>query len=195
MPMAVLTNFAMPLILIVLASIVLGERIPKWRWAATAIGFLGIAVIFKPHGDVYHWALVPLILSAFCFALLDVLNRRYANSESMWAMLFYVFMGTALLAAIPAAYCWQSPTAAEWFLVALMAVGANLLSFCSMRALRLIEASATAPYRYVEFLFSIVTGYVFFGEIISRTTLFGAAIILPTTVLIAIYEARNSSKK
>jgi S-adenosylmethionine uptake transporter len=113
----------------------------------------------------------------------------------MSAMLFYVFAWTAALSAIPALCVWTSITVTEFATVLLLGLGSNLLFFCSMRALRLIEASATAPYRYVEFLFSIITGYMIFGETITLQTLLGAAIILPTAILTAIFEASNNSKK
>jgi S-adenosylmethionine uptake transporter len=191
LPTAVLIGFSMPLILLILARIFLRERVSTWRWAATAVGFLGIAVATNPSGPVvFNWAAIPLLLSATFFALLDILNRRYAAKESIWAMIFYGSLGTALFSAWPAFSRWVPPSGSEWLLAVFLGVGANVLLFCLMRALRLIEASATAPYRNVEFLFSLATGYVFFGEIIDGPTLLGAAIVIPTTFALAIYEAR-----
>ncbi|MDR2668143.1 MAG: EamA family transporter [Puniceicoccales bacterium] len=191
MAMAVLIGFSMPLILLILARIFLGERVSLWRWCATAVGFIGIAVATNPPGSAcFNWAAVPLLLSATFFAILDIFNRRYAEKEPLWAMILYGSLWTAVFSAWPAISRWVSPSPLDWLLAVSLGASANLLLFCLMRALRLIEASATAPYRNVEFLFSLVTGYVFFGEIADGPTLIGAAIVLPTTVALAIYESR-----
>lgn len=195
MPMAVVVGFAMPLFLLIFAWIFLGERISKLRWAATAVGFLGIIIVAEPQGSHFNWAMVPLLLSTVFFAALDILNRRCAREETMWSMLFYAFLGTTIVAAIPALYLWKPMGVGEWFWSIALGIGANLLYFCVVRALRLIEASATAPYRYVEFLFSLFTGYLFFGEVANGATLVGAAIIVPVTLLLAIHESRSSCEK
>ena len=192
MPMAVLIGFSMPLILLVLARIFLGERVSLWRWCATAIGFFGIAVAVNPPGAVkFNWAAVPLLLSATLFAVLDIFNRRYARSEPLWAMIFYGSLWTAVFSAWPAISRWVNPAPMDWLLSLSLGASANMLLFCLMRALRLIEASATAPYRNVEFLFSLATGYVFFGEVVDWPTAIGAAIVLPATVILAIRELRS----
>jgi S-adenosylmethionine uptake transporter len=194
MPLAVLVGFSMPLILLVLARIFLGERVSLWRWCATAVGFIGIAVATNtPWATDFNWAAIPLLLSATFFAILDIFNRRYAEKESLWAMIFYGAMWSAIFSAWPAILHWVHPTPTDWLLAISLGASANLLLFCLMRALRLMEASATAPYRNVEFLFSLVTGYVFFGEVADGPTLVGAAIVLPTTVALAIYESRTGS--
>ncbi|MDR0679134.1 MAG: DMT family transporter [Puniceicoccales bacterium] len=192
MPMAVLIGFSMPLILLVFARIFLKERVSTWRWAATAIGFCGIAIAVGPAGPTaFRWATVPLLLSATFFAALDVLNRRYAREESLWAMIFYGSLWTAIFSAWPAIGRWVPPSTFEWLLAILLGVGANVLLYCLIRALRLIEASATAPYRNVEFLFSLLTGYIFFGEVVGQSTMLGAAIVIPVTLALACHEARS----
>ncbi|MDR1436126.1 MAG: DMT family transporter [Puniceicoccales bacterium] len=190
--MAVLIGFSMPLILLVLARVFLGERISRWRWLATAVGFVGIAFAANPPWICgFNFYAIPLLLSATCFAILDILNRRYATKESLWAMIFYGSLWTAVFSAYPAISNWTRPDMNGWILAISLGASANLLLFCLMRALRLIEASATAPYRNVEFLFSIAVGYVFFGEKIDRPTLVGASIVFPATLALAIYESRR----
>ncbi|MDR0340062.1 MAG: DMT family transporter [Puniceicoccales bacterium] len=192
MPTAVLISFSMPLILLVFARIFLREQVSAWRWVATAIGFLGIVFAVGSTGlDFFRWTAIPLLLSATFFAALDVLNRRYAHTESLWAMIFYGSLWTAVFSAWPAIGRWTAPNAYEWLLAVLLGIGANVLLYCLMRALRLIEASATAPYRNIEFLFSLLFSYVFFGEIVDRSTILAAAIVIPVTLALAIHEARS----
>jgi drug/metabolite transporter (DMT)-like permease len=193
LPTVVVIGFSMPLFLLVLARIFLGERASPLRWSVTLLGVLGVALMARPGPGMFNGSVVPLLVSAVLFSSVDILNRRFARSEPMWPSLFYTALATALCSAIPAAWVWKAPTPGEWAFAIFLGAGSNLLFFCLLRSLRLIEASATAPYRYLEFLFSLATGYVFFGELAPPSTFWGAAIIIPTTLFLACYE--NSAAK
>ena len=63
-----------------------------------------------------------------------------------------------------------------------------------LKAFAATDISALAPYRYVELFFAGGFGFVLFGEIPTIMTLIGAAIIVPSTFTIAIYETNKQRK-
>jgi S-adenosylmethionine uptake transporter len=188
---AVVVAFAMPFFVLILSRMFLGERISPLRWSATALGFLGVAVMAEPWHGGLHWSIPALLLADLLFASLDVLNKKLASAEPMGTLLFYTALATALFAAPPAILSWQPLPPLFWICAASLGIGANLLLFCHVRALRLLEASATAPYRYLEFVLSIGTGYLFFGDAPGGSTFLGAAIIIPTTLFLSCREGRQ----
>lgn len=56
------------------------------------------------------------------------------------------------------------------------------------------QASALAPYRYLELPLSILSGFLFFQEVPSKYIFIGAAIIIPMTCFISFYELNNKRK-
>ncbi|MDR2341311.1 MAG: DMT family transporter [Puniceicoccales bacterium] len=190
LPMASIIEFSNPLILLFLAHFFLGERFTKSRLTATLIGFLGIVLVAEPTAHSFNTAIIPLFLSVMLFASVDIVNKKFANKESMLATLFYTALGITFFTSLPAIFLWHPMSTKLWVIVATVGVSANLLFFCIIRCFRIIDASTTAPWRYLEFALSVGSGYLFFGETPSLSTLLGAAIIIPATLFLACGEFR-----
>ena len=70
--------------------------------------------------------------------------------------------------------------------------GANLLLYCLLKSFSLVDASALAPFRYIELLWSAVIGALLFAEVPATSTLVGAAVIIPSTLYIVWAENKKS---
>ncbi len=64
-----------------------------------------------------------------------------------------------------------------------------------MNGLRVGEATAVAPFEYSRLLFAAVVGMLFFAESPSFETLLGAALIVGSSLYIAVREARLGKMK
>jgi S-adenosylmethionine uptake transporter len=192
--MASIIEFSNPLILLFLASFFLGERITKSKLIVTLVGFLGIVIVAEPTMGSFNTAIIPLFFSVVLFVGADIINKKFATEEPMLATLFYTALGITLVTCIPAALLWRPMTFKLWIAVAAIGASADLLFFCIICSFRLIEASTTAPWRYLEFGLSVASGYFLFGETPSVSTLLGAAVIIPTTLLLACDELRIGQK-
>merc|ERR1740121_395423 len=71
-------------------------------------------------------------------------------------MLFYGSMATALVSAFRAWQTWVPVTGMQYGLFGLLGVGANLLLLCLLKGFQYVDASATCPYRYTEFVLSAI---------------------------------------
>jgi len=67
--------------------------------------------------------------------------------------------------------------------------------YCILKATNATEISSIAPYKYLELIFSIIMGYILFGEIIKWSTLLGAGLIIPSSILIAYYEINKVKRE
>ena len=83
---AVALYFAAPLFITVLSVLFLGERVGARRWAAVVIGFIGVFAIARPGTDLFEWAALLPITSAFLYAAAMVLTRRIGATETAPAM-------------------------------------------------------------------------------------------------------------
>jgi len=126
--------------------------------------------------------------------MLDILNKKYATSESMVSMLFYGSLATAFWALPLACLSWVPLTWPQLALFGALGFGANVLLFCLLKALQLVDASATCPYRYTEFVLSAASGLLIFGESPPTSTLLGSAIILPSVIYCALAECRQAKE-
>merc|ERR1740120_50644 len=192
MPFAscVVVNNTMPFFKMLFAKFFLGEKVGKERWLASLGGFIGCMIVFNPTAATFKPQSLFLILSAMCFAMLDIMNKKWSVSEPLVSTLFYGSVATALLSAPLALRTWSPLGLPQLGLFALLGCGANLLLFCLIRSFRYVDASATCPYRYTEFVLSAIAGFVIFGEKPMASTLLGSCIILPSVIWCALIETR-----
>jgi len=189
----VVINNTMPFFKMTFAKFILGEKVGKERWLASIGGFIGCLIIFNPTSATFDPSSLVLLLSACCFAMLDIFNKKYATSESIVSMLFYGSVATALVSAFHAWKSWVPVTTAQLGLFGLLGCGANLLLFCLLKGFQYVDASATCPYRYTEFVLSAIIGFLVFAEKPMASTLLGSCIILPSVVYCAMIECRGSA--
>jgi S-adenosylmethionine uptake transporter len=185
---ATVINFTIPIFVLILAALILKETFNIVRFMATVFSLVGIVLVLMPSSSDFNILSILLVLSALMFASLDVINKKFISNEGMLVMLFYSSFFTMLLSAVPAYMTWIMPSKSDVILFFVLGIGANLILYCLLKAFKIVEASFVAPYRYLEFIFSAVMGYVFFLEVPDRTTFYGAIVIVIST-LVVVYES------
>jgi len=177
--------FSAPIVISALSIPLLGERIGIRRLAAILVGFLGVMVVVQPWGADFHPAMALSVTGLGFAALYFVLTRKIAGIEmnstsQLWAS------GMATLILMPVAMSvWVWPaSAAGWVLMVLIGVfGASGHIFATL-AHRFADASTLAPVTYLQVIFATTAGYVVFGNLPTRWTIAGAAIIIASGVYI-----------
>ena len=204
-PLLVVSTLALTTNLFVLpmASVFLAERVGWQRTAATLAGFLGVFVMVYESSNAQgslsslvtlNNGTLFLIAAAMMFALSDIINKRFVGKEGTLPMMFYIALGTTLIGAIPAYHVWVMPNAREIYLLLCLGAGANLILLFLLKAFKATDVSALSPFRYTELFTAGLFGFLLFGEVPSKWTLLGAAIIIPSTFAIAYYETRLNKK-
>ena len=179
---------ATPLAMTASAALFLGEQVGPRRWAAIAVGFIGVMIIVRPGLAGFDaWSIAVLISVAFV-ALRDISTARLPASAPASLVTFVTALAvTALgLALWPFEHLvgkrveWIVPDAFNGALVAANAV--TLLSgyVFLLFATRFAETSAIAPFRYTLLVWSFLFGIVVFGQYPDTATLVGAAIVVGT---------------
>lgn len=184
--------FAQPLFFLPMAALLLKEKVDFPRWLATIIGFFGLLVILQPGTETFKLvALVPVI-AAVLFASLDLFAKKMVSKgENSLTMIFYFALGTTLVAGLPLLFFWKTPSFYECFLLVLLGLGANMIQVCIYKAFSATDASGLMPFRYVEFIFSALAGFLFFYEVPSIWILAGGPLIAAAALYISYKETQK----
>lgn len=181
MPIANLTSIlqVVPLVVIAFAAMFLRESVGWRRTLAVIAGFVGVAFIVKPSVSsftIYDGFALAIVLA---LAVRDIITRRIpAHVPSLIIALanagFVTLGGLALMG-------WQGyETPALWHL-GFLAVSALFLAtgyFFMVKTLRTGDIAGTAPFRYTNVLFAIVSGIAVFGEFPDALAITGMALIV-----------------
>ena len=171
--------YAAPLLMILLAVPMLGERIGARRAIATAVGFLGMLVMLRPGGDLWTPMSALLVLGVLGMAISRTSTRVLAATETpeclaFWLMAFHVPVGLfMLLIGFPA------PGLTWVAFGGLLMLGASngWAHWLHSRASALAPVGALAPYEYTGMIWAVGLGYLTFAQVPSWGTLAGAAVV------------------
>ena len=188
-------NFTAPLFATIGAALILGETVRFRRWAAIALGFVGVIIILRPGVAAFEIGLLFILLAAFATGLNSVTVKFLARTESPATIVAYMTLYLTPLSLIPALFVWRWPNWIELgWLLALGVVG-TLAHFATARAYRLADASACAPFEFLRLPVAAVLGYFLFAETLDIWTWLGAGVIAGSTVYVAHREAKVAREK
>lgn len=190
-----IVSFTVPVFVLILGVFFLSENIIWQRWLVTIVVFFGLVITLEPHSNDFNPEVLILVAAAVAFAILDIINKKFVIKESMISMLFYSAIVTAMFALPFAMQNWVIPTTKELVLLFILGASANLILFFLLKAFSIVDITAFAPYRYVELIISAVIAYFIFMEIPKESTIWGAMIIIPSTLFIIYSEKKQLRNK
>jgi drug/metabolite transporter (DMT)-like permease len=185
-------SFAAPFIVAVLAWPLLGERMTVARIAAVAVAFLGVLVVIRPGSEVFQWAALLLLGSAFFYAVYQILTRRVARADSAETSTLYspLLATGAMSLALPFAWVPVASWGDAALLGSLGILGGTAHYFVA-RAMIYAQANVIAPFGYWQLVASVVVGYLISGHLPDALTWIGAGIIVCAGIWIAWSETRE----
>lgn len=192
LPLADLTalGFTAPLWATVLAVLLLGEVVRWRRWAATLIGFAGVAVILQPGFAEVHWATGLVLFSSAMWAFTVIVIRKLTFIERPETILLYQALMMAAIAGVPAIFVWTTPTGDVWiWLVALGILAAAAHSF-HVHAYSMQEVAALQPLDFSRLPIIAVAAWAIFGEVPAPAVWVGALIVFAAGTYISHREAQ-----
>jgi drug/metabolite transporter (DMT)-like permease len=185
-------TFTKPLFMTVLIALMLPEIVSWQRWAAVAVGFLGVLVMMRPGVGGLDPTVFVALGGAFFFAVVNVLVKKLSATDRPVTILLYAGIFTTLISFPPALFVWEWPDFHGWMLVLLMAVMSASNQYLMIRAWRVADASAVVPFDYTRLIWSGMIGWVIFSELPDIFTLAGAAVIIAAALYIALHETRKA---
>lgn len=182
--------FAAPLMVTVLASPLLGERVSGGRWAAVLVGFAGVLVATDPWDVPFSVATALVLLAAALWGYGVILMRQIARRESSLLQITYINAVFLVGSGIACLFDWRTPDAGQLALLGAVAVLGGLGQFCLFEAARGAPAAILATVEYSSLLWAFVLGFLIWGDIPSAAVFGGGALILCAGLLLVAVERR-----
>ena len=207
---AVAIFFISPLVITLFSVLFLGEVVGPRRWAAIAVGFIGVVVMMRPGTQAFQVASLLPLAAAFCYAGIHIITRRIGGTESAATMAFYIqlmfivvgvmfglFVGDGRfgdqsdpsLAFLLRAWSW--PVVADYPIFLIIGVGIGIGGYLISQAYRVAEASYIAPFEYLALPISVIFGMIVFSEFPGVWDYLGMALILGAGLFTVWREAQT----
>ena len=177
-------NFLTPVLVVILAQPILGERVGLQRWIGVAIGFAGAVIITRPGSGLMDLAAGILMLSALCNACYQLSTRRLGAIDDPLTTLLYTALVGSIGASLAVPFTFEPMDGEGWLLMMLIGAFALIGHFALIKAYRLAPAPTIAPFGYSILLWSVVFGYLVFEQLPDVWTVLGAGIIVVGGIII-----------
>lgn len=163
-PMAEATavHFLSPLVVIVISSLLLNEKVSIRQYVAVAFGFFGTLLIVRPGGALFSVSAFLPFCSALCFAIYQLLTRKVGSVDSPTTSNFLggLFCTIALSLLLP--FFWVPPESQHIpFMIALGTLG-MVSHLLFTQSFRYAAPAILAPFGYCQLAFAGILGFVLF---------------------------------
>jgi drug/metabolite transporter (DMT)-like permease len=182
--------FVGPFAAALLSTVMLKERVGKYRWLSMAGGFAGILVVLRPGIEQLHPAALGVLLAALLFAVATNIIRKIGEDEPLLA--FSLFGSVISLQVFAAIAFWDGeamiPRGGQWGLFALIGVFHVAGSLATSRAFSMTETALVAPFHYVQLLWGTLFGIVIFSTVPDVWTALGASMLVMSGLFLIYRE-------
>lgn len=156
--------FLSPLFLALLAMIFLREKVVATRWVLLILTFIGVLIVVRPGFRELSLGHFAVILCALLAAGANTILRLISNSEKQISIIamngvYQLVVSGILMAATFTPMGW-----AELGRLALIGVMGGFAQILIIRAVQRSPASHIAPTHYVQILWAVLLGAIFFNE-------------------------------
>jgi drug/metabolite transporter (DMT)-like permease len=182
---------ATPVFTALLAWWLLDERVGWSTATAIACGLAGVALVAHPTGGGLDPTGVAAALAAVCcssFAYVTV--RKLAQTEHPFVIVFYFPLIATPLALPWALHSFILPSPLECVLLVAIGIATQGGQVFLTQALAIERAGRAASIGYLQVAFAMVWQILVFGDLPTRWTLGGAALILGGTLVVARVTAQ-----
>ena len=180
-----------PLIMLVLASLLLKERINLTSKLAVLVGFFGAMLIIKPGWTVVQWAAILPACCALCYASAAIVSRKLAPFDNPWTTLAYSQTIIFIISAPLTLFYWLDMTPADIFIIIVMGIAGTTSVYLRIKSFRYAPVNVVAPFDYTGIGWATIFGFVIWAEFPDLIVWLGIIAI----ALSGIYLLKQTSKK
>lgn len=181
---AIAVAFLAPLLVTAFSIPLLKETVGWRRWLAVFIGFGGVMIIIRPGAEGTHWAMFLPLISAFCYAIYQILTRiaskiDHANTSLIWTSIMGVSVTSFL---VP--FFWVTPDLLGWIYMSALGASYGVGHYLLIRSLEIAPASVVSPFLYTQVVFAAILGLLIFNEFPDLWTLLGLIVVVSSGLYI-----------
>tara|TARA_Y200000002_G_scaffold26912_1_gene20232 strand:+ start:185 stop:1120 length:936 start_codon:yes stop_codon:yes gene_type:complete len=199
--------FVNPVFMTIFSVLILKNSIGFHRLGAIILGLLGTLLIIKPSFTNFNWYMLLPIITAISYAISMTLSKMTSDKDNSFQQSFHIYLGGFIFGTLISIAISNNMIKIEseqlqfltnpWTFLNLkllipmliIAITGTIGIFSLVSAYRIGSPQTNAPFEYVLLIYSLITGYLIFGEIPDKLSLFGMALIIFSGIYIFIRES------
>jgi drug/metabolite transporter (DMT)-like permease len=197
--LATLACYSGPVMVLLLSVPLFHERITVIKAAGMVTVIAGMLCVngvdVQSHG--VSWGLMSGILSAVCFALLVIINKKMKGVDGLEGTLCQLLVGGVMVGAVTFSmqpHIGVLSVESVFAVVVLGVINTGIGCYLYFSAMQYLPAQTVSICGYLEPFSALVFAAVFLGEELSSLQILGAALILGGVVLAELYPLLHKQR-
>ena len=180
---------ALPLMVTLAAALIFRDPVGWRRWAAIAVGFVGVMMIVQPGTEGFNGYALLALLSVVIITARDLLTRAFSPGVPSMTV---AVLTAAAVGAFGGVVSLFSPWAAMGAYEIVLTLAASVFIIggyvFGIMVMRIGDVGFVSPFRYTSLIFALILGLVIFGEFPNTLALIGGVIVVTTGIFTLVRE-------
>jgi drug/metabolite transporter (DMT)-like permease len=180
---AVSVQYLSPIFTVIIASVLLKERIAPVQVLFSLVSFSGVLFIkgFDPRISLFYLGIGILssVFSSFAYNMI----RSLSGKEHPLVVVLHFQLMAAIIGFGFTLFNWVTPQGLDWLYLFLVGASTQLAQMAMTRSLQKEKISKVSILTYTGIIYAIGFGYFFFDESYGLLAIFGMAMIVAGVVL------------
>jgi len=175
---AVSIQFMAPIFTTVLGIYILKEGVKPLQWLFFLLAMIGVYFVqgFDPRVSL-NFMLIGLLASVFTGLAYNFV-RMLSTTEHPLVIILYFPLVTIPITGLYLYFIWVMPTVGEWIILIAIGLATQFAQYFMTRAYQLEELSKITSLKYLEIVYALLFGYIFFDETFDWIALNGIVLVL-----------------
>ena len=199
--------FSSPFFVSILAMLFLKEKIGIRRWSAIFVGFCGVFIVLNPDFNKFKITDLAPVACALCYSGSMIILKITNDRDNVYTQLIHLYIGALIISIIffiltadgkfntfsdPSMQFifreWFTNPQKAWPIIVALGFGGSISFLLVFNAYSLASPSLISLFEYSLIIYSIIIGYLIFGETPNIRILSGALLIISAGVYIYLRE-------
>lgn len=175
---AVSLRYVSPIFAGILAIFILKEKITSLQWGCFLLSFIGVLLIKGFDSTVSFLGLGLILISAFFSGLVYIIIRKIGKAEHPLVVVNYFMFIATIVGGFFAYFDWKTPIGFQWLLLMSMGLFGFFGQLFMTKAYQIASIGTVAPMKYLEAVFALMVGVIWFGDNYSFLGLIGIILVI-----------------
>ncbi|RIA09690.1 EamA domain-containing membrane protein RarD [Flavobacteriaceae bacterium MAR_2010_72] len=189
---AVSLRYIAPIFAAVFAVLFLKERIKPLQWLFFIMAFSGVVVLKGFDTQIDSYGLLLVLIAAVFSGLVYTLINKIGTADHPVVVVNYFMVIATMVGGTLSIFNWKTPEGAEWLFLISLGVFGYFGQLYMTKAFQNAATNQVAPLKYIEVIFTLMFGLLWFDEIYTIWSLIGITLIITGLVLNVIYKGKQS---
>jgi len=189
---AVSLRYIAPIFAAIFAVIFLHEKIKALQWLFFLIAFMGVLILKGLDTQVNTYGLILVLIASIFSGLVYIVINKIGNGDHPVVIVNYFMVIATVVGGVLSIKHWVNPVGIDWLLLLSLGLFGYFGQLFMTKAFQSASMNQVAPLKYIEVIFTVMFGLIWFGEVYSIWSVLGITMIIGGLILNALYKAKNN---